>query len=64
VPRSFIAELLRDHLRPWLQREPKRALDLCTGSGCLAVLLALTFEKSQVDAADLSVKRYRSHART
>ena len=54
VPRSFIAELLRENLRPWLTREPKRALDLCTGSGCLAVLLALTFEKARVDAADLS----------
>ena len=54
VPRSFIAELLRDHLRPWLTREPKRALDLCTGSGCLAVLLALEFPTTRVDAADLS----------
>jgi ribosomal protein L3 glutamine methyltransferase len=54
VPRSFIAELLRDRFEPWLAREPKRALDLCTGSGCLAVLLALTFEKARVDAADLS----------
>jgi ribosomal protein L3 glutamine methyltransferase len=55
VPRSFIAELLRDRLSPWLAREPKRVLDLCTGSGCLAVLLALTFENTRVDAADLSV---------
>jgi ribosomal protein L3 glutamine methyltransferase len=54
VPRSFIAELLRERLVPWLAREPKRALDLCTGSGCLAVLLALTFRKTRVDAADLS----------
>jgi ribosomal protein L3 glutamine methyltransferase len=54
VPRSFIAELLRDRLSPWLTREPKRAMDLCTGSGCLAVLLALTFEKTRVDASDLS----------
>jgi ribosomal protein L3 glutamine methyltransferase len=54
VPRSFIAELLRDRLRPWLTRDPKRALDLCTGSGCLAVLLALTFENVRVDASDLS----------
>jgi len=54
VPRSFIAELLREQLRPWLQAEPKTALDLCTGSGCLAVLLALTFEKVRVDAADIS----------
>lgn len=59
VPRSFIAELLRDRLSPWLAREPKQALDLCTGSGCLAVLLALTFEKSSVDAADLSSSALR-----
>lgn len=73
VPRSFIAELLRERLRPWLAREPKRALDLCTGSGCLAVLLALTFTKVCVDAADLSgaalavarknVSRYRMKKR-
>ena len=54
VPRSFIAELLRDHLSPWLAREPRRALDLCTGSGCLAILLALEFPRVQVDAADVS----------
>ena len=54
VPRSFIAEMLRDHLNPWLAREPKRVLDLCTGSGCLAVLAALEFPGAKVDAADLS----------
>jgi ribosomal protein L3 glutamine methyltransferase len=54
VPRSFIAELLRDHLSPWLAREPRRALDLCTGSGCLAILLTLEFPRVQVDAADVS----------
>jgi ribosomal protein L3 glutamine methyltransferase len=54
VPRSFIAELLREHLRPWLAKEPRRALDLCTGSGCLAVLMALEFRRAKVDAADLS----------
>jgi len=54
VPRSFIAELLRERLRPWLPSEPKRALDLCTGSGCLAVLLALTFRKARIDASDIS----------
>lgn len=54
VPRSVIAELLRDRFSPWLTQEPKRALDLCTGSGCLALLLALTFRNTRVDAADLS----------
>ncbi|HQY48603.1 MAG TPA: 50S ribosomal protein L3 N(5)-glutamine methyltransferase, partial [Usitatibacteraceae bacterium] len=56
VPRSFIAELLRPRLVPWV-REPagvRRVLDLCTGSGCLAILAALAFPKAQVDAADLS----------
>jgi ribosomal protein L3 glutamine methyltransferase len=54
VPRSFIAELLREHMHPWMQKEPKNALDLCTGSGCLAVLLALEFPDARIDAADLS----------
>ncbi|NJD87355.1 MAG: 50S ribosomal protein L3 N(5)-glutamine methyltransferase [Betaproteobacteria bacterium] len=56
VPRSFIAELLRARLSPWV-REPAKvrtALDLCTGSGCLAILVALAFPKAKVDAADLS----------
>ncbi|HEV2038256.1 MAG TPA: 50S ribosomal protein L3 N(5)-glutamine methyltransferase [Candidatus Eremiobacteraceae bacterium] len=56
VPRSYIAELLRERFSPWLTRDPRRTLDLCTGSGCLAVLLALTFENSRADAADLSLK--------
>ena len=56
IPRSFIAELLRDRMAPWLTRDPKRALDLCTGSGCLAVLLADTFKGARVDAADLSAQ--------
>lgn len=54
VPRSYIAELLRERLEPWLAREPKRVLDLCTGSGCLAVLLALRFPGARVDATDLA----------
>lgn len=54
VPRSFIAELLRERLRPWVSRPVGRALDLCTGSGCLAILLALTFPKAKIDATDIS----------
>lgn len=56
VPRSYISELLRERLRPWRRRPVRRALDLCTGSGCLAVLLALTFPRIRVDAADVSVE--------
>ena len=56
VPRSFIAELMRDRLNPWIRRrtEVRRALDLCTGSGCLAILLALAFPRATVDASDVS----------
>jgi len=54
VPRSFVAELLRDRLKPWVSQPIRRALDLCTGSGCLAVLLALAFPRALVDATDIS----------
>ena len=56
VPRSFIAELLEEHLTPWVN-DPwsiQSALDLCTGSGCLAILAALAFPEARVDAVDLS----------
>ena len=56
VPRSHIAELLRDQLGPWID-DPwavSRVLDLCTGSGCLAILAALAFPEARVDAVDIS----------
>jgi len=56
VPRSFIAELLQEQLTPWID-DPWQigsALDLCTGSGCLAILAALYFPEATVDAVDLS----------
>lgn len=59
VPRSFLSELLRERLRPWLRRPVRRALDLCAGSGCLAVLLAQTFARANVDASDLSAAALR-----
>ena len=54
IPRSFIAELLREKLKPWLPRPARRILDLCTGSGCLAVLAANAWPGARVDAADIS----------
>jgi ribosomal protein L3 glutamine methyltransferase len=56
VPRSFIAELLREQLAPWIENPGaiRSALDLCTGSGCLAILLAYAFPNATIDAADIS----------
>ena len=54
IPRSHIAELLPGGLQPWLSRPPARILDLCTGSGCLAILAARAFPLALVDATDLS----------
>jgi ribosomal protein L3 glutamine methyltransferase len=56
VPRSFIAELLREQLAPWISDAERihNVLDLCTGSGCLAILAAHAFPNAHVDAVDLS----------
>ncbi len=61
VPRSFIGELMAGELFSGgdysLVPQPEtvgRVLDLCTGSGCLAILAAMTFPNAQVDAVDLS----------
>jgi ribosomal protein L3 glutamine methyltransferase len=58
VPRSHIAGLIEPGLQAWLP-EPGRvahALDLCTGSGCLAIVLALAFPKAEVDAVEISAE--------
>ena len=56
VPRSYIAELLLAREFPYLPpaAHVHAALDLCTGSGCLAILLARRYRRAQVDASDLS----------
>src|SRR3546814_15917 len=56
VPRSPISECLVQGLAPWISdpEDVDFVLDLCTGSGCLAVLAALAFENAQVDAVDVS----------
>ncbi len=56
IPRSYIAELLPDGLAPWIPDPAAihEALDLCTGSGCLAILLAHAYPEADVDAVDLS----------
>lgn len=58
VPRSHIAFLLKR-----LQVRPKRILDLCTGSGCLAILAARAFPRAAVDASDISAAALEVAAR-
>lgn len=56
VPRSFLYELLQEKLSPWL-KEPESVeniLELCTGSGCLAIIAADQFPQATVDAVDIS----------
>ena len=57
IPRSYFVEILPDQVDPWLQdpSRVRRVADVCTGSGCLAVLLARHFRGARVDAIDVSV---------
>ena len=56
VPRSFIAELIPEQFSPWIEDASMVAhiLDLCTGSGCLPILLADAFPAAEIDAVDIS----------
>jgi ribosomal protein L3 glutamine methyltransferase len=57
IPRSYFLEIIPQQLDTWL-REPEKVTnvaDVCTGSGCLAILLAEHFPEATVDAVDLSV---------
>lgn len=57
VPRSFICELLGVSLSPWIEYPElvHRALDLCTGSGCLAIQMAEHYPAAEIDAVDISL---------
>ena len=56
IPRSPIAELIENRFAPYLDFEPKTALDMCTGSACLAISLAFVYQKAVVDASDISLE--------
>ena len=65
IPRTFIAELLHDDLHPWVQdvNAVTDVLDLCTGSGCLAIMAADLFPNAKVDAVDSSAEALQVAAR-
>ncbi len=56
IPRSYFLEIIPEQLPLWLPAKPpvKRVVDVCTGSGCLAILLAHQFKAAKVDAIELS----------
>jgi ribosomal protein L3 glutamine methyltransferase len=57
IPRSYFLEIIPEQLNDWLPAsgaKVKRIVDVCTGSGCLAILLAHHYPKARVDALDLS----------
>jgi ribosomal protein L3 glutamine methyltransferase len=58
IPRSYFLEIIPQQLDGWLRAPAKvaRVADVCTGSGCLAILLAHHFPQAQVDAIDLSAQ--------
>lgn len=65
VPRSFIAELIPEQFAPWVAdpEEVTDILELCTGSGCLPIMMADAFPHAQIDAVDISANALAVAAR-
>ncbi len=57
IPRSPFAELIADQFEPWVDSSKlQRALDLCTGGGCIAIAMAQALPQAKVDASDISAE--------
>lgn len=56
IPRSFIAELITTGFSPWVidSESVTNILELCTGSGCLSIMMADAFPNARIDAIDVS----------
>ncbi len=63
VPRSPIAELVLDRFQPWVPSSAGRVLDMCTGSGCIAIAIARYLPWTRVDAVDISKEALEIAAR-
>lgn len=55
IPRSPMGELIRSYFNNLLPRTPKKILDMCTGSGSIAIAVALAYPNATIDAVDISV---------